>query len=347
MSNTQQMKIFEIIADIKAAIEDSPRPKLSSGNKRILDADLLFDLLGDLQVSIPEDVRRANSVLLEADNTISNAKDAAQDLLVDAQNQADGIVSQAQQQAQQLEYNAQQYYEQLVSEHTVLEEAQKRAQLLDRKAEHNATVVYDGAKRYADEILADVQRFLGEYQYLIGQNRDELGIRSQPQPEPDREYQQMVQNAYRPAQEQQEPMQPVQPAAQPMAAQPVEAPQAIPQAAKQQPVQRRERPVQQPAAAPAPQRSHRPERQPVQPVQPQELDDFDDEDDEEVAAPKSKFFGWFSRKNKQNDDFDDEFDEESDVENDEEFEEEPVRAKKKKQRKRPEPELDLDLDLDE
>ena len=67
-----------------------------------------------------------------------------------------------------------------VAEHEILQEAQKRAELLERKAEHNATVVYEGAKRYADAIIVDLTRFLGEYQTLIQKNRDELDVRREP-----------------------------------------------------------------------------------------------------------------------------------------------------------------------
>lgn len=49
------------------------------------------------------------------------------------------------------------------------------------KAEYNASQVYENAKTYADDILADLERFLGEYKRLVEVNRRDLDARS-PQP---------------------------------------------------------------------------------------------------------------------------------------------------------------------
>jgi hypothetical protein len=64
-----------------------------------------------------------------------------------------------------------------------MQEAERRAQLLSKKAEVNANIVYDGAKQYADEVLADVQKFLNSYQNSVMVNRRELGVLQRPQPQ--------------------------------------------------------------------------------------------------------------------------------------------------------------------
>jgi len=51
------MQIFTIIGQLEDMIERSPRPKLGNGaNKRVIDAEEMIDLLGDLKVTIPEDI---------------------------------------------------------------------------------------------------------------------------------------------------------------------------------------------------------------------------------------------------------------------------------------------------
>ena len=63
-NNTQIMQIFTIIGQLEDMIERSPRPKLGNGaNKRVIDAEEMIDLLGDLKVTIPEDIRRANRMM--------------------------------------------------------------------------------------------------------------------------------------------------------------------------------------------------------------------------------------------------------------------------------------------
>lgn len=181
--DSQNLKIFAILEQIEQTIENSPRPKIGGGNKRLVDVDEIMDLMGDLKVTIPEDIRRANSVMLEAQNMTDNAADHARDIVEKAQRQADKLVADANSASQQMLVKAKDEYERLVSEDEIYLEAQKRAQLLAAKAEFNANVVYENAKLYADQVLQDLERFLVEYEQLVKQNRKNLDARA-PQPQP-------------------------------------------------------------------------------------------------------------------------------------------------------------------
>ena len=77
MSSAQTMKIFSIINRIKQELEESPRSKFGGTNKRVVEVDRLLDLLEDLKVVIPEDIRRATGIISEAENTIADAKESA------------------------------------------------------------------------------------------------------------------------------------------------------------------------------------------------------------------------------------------------------------------------------
>lgn len=156
MSTNQSMQIFSIISQIEQVVENSPRPKLGGNTKRTVDVDEIYDLLGDLKVTIPEDIRRANSVLIDADNIVAHAEEQARDMAEEAERR----------------------FEQRLSEHEITAEAERRAAALTHMAETNANIVYEGAKQYADDILADLQRFLVKYQDLVAENRAELGVRA-------------------------------------------------------------------------------------------------------------------------------------------------------------------------
>ncbi len=180
---TESLKIFHIISQIEHALEASPRPKMSSGNKRTVDIDLLFDLLGDLKVTIPEDIRRANSVLIDANSLLASANEEGDELVNKAQMEAASIHEQALAASQEIHEAAEAEYQRRVSEHEVLLEAQRRAELLQQLAEQNANVVFDGAKQYADELLEDVQRYLMQYHAMVSNNRAELGINARQAPQ--------------------------------------------------------------------------------------------------------------------------------------------------------------------
>lgn len=179
-NNTQNMQIFTIIGQLEDMIERSPRPKLGNGaNKRVIDAEEMIDLLGDLKVTIPEDIRRANSVMIESQTMIDNADEHARDVVANAQEEADRLIAQAHAAADDIVEKAKQEYERLVQEDEIYQEAQRRAELLAKKAEANASLVFENAKCYADDVLKDLESFLGEYKQLVALNRKDLDARTQ------------------------------------------------------------------------------------------------------------------------------------------------------------------------
>ncbi len=170
------MKIFSIINRIKQELEESPRSKFGGGNKRVVEVDRLLDLLEDLKVVIPEDIRRATGILSEAENTIADAKENAVEIVEQAHQEADTILGQAQAQADSIRADAQAEFDHRVGESEVYKEAFTRASGIAAEAEENATAIYNGARKYADEILVDLQRYLAEYHQMIEANRKELGV---------------------------------------------------------------------------------------------------------------------------------------------------------------------------
>lgn len=210
------IRIFEIIMQLQDLIEESPRPKFGgNSDKRIVDVSEINDILGDMKVVIPEDVRRANSVLIEADKIISGANSMAEsttssaeeraaamledaqvrshDMVSKAQDDAKQIVADAQQRARETAENAQREYERLISENSVFTEACRRAEIVKDKAEQSANMVFDNAQGYADDVLNDLSQFIEQYLSMIERNRAELGAHNKQRE------QQMInaQNQYR------------------------------------------------------------------------------------------------------------------------------------------------------
>lgn len=184
MSSAQTMKIFSIINRIKQELEESPRSKFGGTTKRVVEVERLLDLLEDLKVVIPEDIRRATGIISEADNLLADAKESAQDIVEQAHQEADTILSQAEGEAAGIRSNAQSEFETRVSESEVYNEAFRRASGIASEAEENANAIYNGARKYADEILVDLQRYLAEYHQMIEQNRKELGFTEESVPVP-------------------------------------------------------------------------------------------------------------------------------------------------------------------
>lgn len=184
MSSAQTMKIFSIINRIKQELEESPRSKFGGAAKRVVEVDRLLDLLEDLKVVIPEDIRRATGILSEAENTIADAKENAIEIVEQAHQEADTILGHAQARADSIRMEAQEEFDHRVSESEVYKDAFTRASGIAAEAEDNATAIYNGARKYADEILVDLQRYIAEYHQMIETNRRELGVDDLSAPAP-------------------------------------------------------------------------------------------------------------------------------------------------------------------
>ena len=183
---------LEKINELEEIIESSPAPRFGGNtDRRIIDIDEIYNLLGDLKVTIPEDVRKADSIITDAKNITAKAENYANELVDNAQARADAIISEAESKKRNIiataEANASSIIteaeakrEALLDEHSIVEEAERRANLLERKAEYNAKRVYDNAKGYADGVLGSLMQFLEDYYGVIEVNRNDLGVVPKP-----------------------------------------------------------------------------------------------------------------------------------------------------------------------
>lgn len=173
--NHQSLRIFTIISQLEQLLEIAPRPKLAGGaTKRIVDISEVFDIIGDLKVTIPEDIRKANSVLLEATDLMQSANNEALEIIEKSRREAAAMLQQAQEELEHSRALAEHEFEARVSEDALMAEVQRRSDLLQQHAEHNANAVYESAKQYADATLQHLQSYLMENYHRIGKNREDL-----------------------------------------------------------------------------------------------------------------------------------------------------------------------------
>lgn len=180
------------ISELEEIIDSSPAPRFGgNSDRRIVDIEEIYNLLGDLKVTIPEDARKAESIISDAKNITAKAENYASELVNNAQARADGLISEAESRrdaiittaeanAGSIIAEAEAKREEILDEHDITVEAQRRADLLLRKAEYNAKNVYENAKSYADEVLASLMQFLDDYYSVVESNRKDLGAVRKP-----------------------------------------------------------------------------------------------------------------------------------------------------------------------
>lgn len=122
------MDILHLVDRLEEVFNDG-RP-IPLTRKLAVDEDRVLELIDQMRVSIPEEVKKAQQIL----------------------NQRDKILAQAQEEAQRTVQLAQEKATQLVERETLVEQAKLRAQDVIRQAEDEA----DGIRADADDYVLDV-----------------------------------------------------------------------------------------------------------------------------------------------------------------------------------------------
>ncbi len=121
------MDILHLVDRLEEVFNDG-RP-IPLTRKLAVDEDRVLELIDQMRVSIPEEVKKAQQIL----------------------NQRDKILAQAQEEAQRTVQLAQEKARQLVEKELIVEQAKQRAQEIIRQAELDA----DGIRADADEYVLD------------------------------------------------------------------------------------------------------------------------------------------------------------------------------------------------
>lgn len=120
--------------------------------KRLVDVEKCLDIVSELRVTLPDDVKDAEVIVRDREQIIA-----------DAQQQADQIIADARQQ-----------FEQMVSNHAIVQEAQRRANAMIREAEEKTIEEEDSCTAYLDDVLGNVEQHLRRVLDDVRQNRLEV-----------------------------------------------------------------------------------------------------------------------------------------------------------------------------
>jgi cell division septum initiation protein DivIVA len=117
----------------------------------IVDEDRMLDIIDQMRISIPEEVKKAQQVFAQKDRVLAQAQEEAGRKLSIAQEKAD----------------------QLVEKDLVVADAQKRASTIIEHARIEADNIRTGADEYAMDKLIDLERTV---QVLINQIRNGMRV---------------------------------------------------------------------------------------------------------------------------------------------------------------------------
>lgn len=183
-------RIEQIIEEIEDYIDTCKGPLLGSGDKIIVNRERMEELLRELRMKTPEEIKRYQKVLAN--------KDA---ILADAQQKAEAIIAQANIQNQEL-VNEHEIMQQAYGQaNQVIEMATNQAQEILDNATRDANEIRLGAIQYTDDMLANLQDMVQklvessnsryaammnnfqDFYNVITSNRAELAPQSAAEPE--------------------------------------------------------------------------------------------------------------------------------------------------------------------
>lgn len=138
-------KIEQIIEDIYDFIENC-KPKMFSQNKVEVPKDELYDLLDELRLRTPDEIKRYQKIISNRDAIIKDAEEKAVGIIEEAKQKAEAILNENEimQQA-------------FARANEMVSEAASRSEHTLMSAERDAEQIRNGALSYANEILAAVE----------------------------------------------------------------------------------------------------------------------------------------------------------------------------------------------
>ena len=144
------MNLLTLLEDLDEELSKSASVPLTG--KRLVDVEKCLDIVSELRVSLPDDVRDAEVIVRDREQIIA-----------DAQNQAAQIIADAHQQ-----------FEQIVNQHAIVQEAQHRASIIVNEAIAQADAEADSCTQYLVDVLGSVEQHLGRVLDDVHHNRVEV-----------------------------------------------------------------------------------------------------------------------------------------------------------------------------
>ena len=144
------MEIFTFLEDMEDIIENSKEIPLM--HKVVLDKNQLLDIIKDIRLKLPEELKTAKAIKEEHDKIIAKAQEEADEIVKEAENR---IIS-------------------MIDEHEITKKAYEQKDKIIENANDMAREISNGTKAYADSVLEGIQVALEDALKVIENNRKEI-----------------------------------------------------------------------------------------------------------------------------------------------------------------------------
>lgn len=141
-------RIEQLIEDIYEFVESCRMQPLSS-SKVIVPKDELYDLLDELRLRTPDEIKRYQKIIANRDAIIADAEEKAQTIIAQAKESANSLINDH-------EIMQQAYYQ----ANEIVNQATAQAEKIIGVANNDADQIRTGALSYTNDMLAEVENVL-------------------------------------------------------------------------------------------------------------------------------------------------------------------------------------------
>ena len=143
MSELKEYKpLNDLLERLDATIDDGATVPFS--NKKMVDAEYLHELVDEVRISVPPEIKRAQELEEQRKEILENSKKEAENIRQSAESDKAAVLAEARAQA-----------EQLVSQQEIIERANKYARETVEKANQEAAEILAQARAEGESIVAD------------------------------------------------------------------------------------------------------------------------------------------------------------------------------------------------
>jgi cell division septum initiation protein DivIVA len=156
------MNIEDILEDMDVTLDHGhPIPLMS--HKVIVDGDRLRELINDIRLNIPAEIKRAKLIDFDCERILNDAKAKAEQIVQDAEARSQHIIQ-----------DAEAHAEQLCSAEVVQKEARQRGADMLMRAQRGSNEIKAAAEDYVNRLLNDAEAYFSANLQEVQQTKSKI-----------------------------------------------------------------------------------------------------------------------------------------------------------------------------
>lgn len=173
------MEVMLLLDALEDILEKAPNLPLS--NKSVINKEELQEIIKDIRIKLPDEVKQAQwikeerqKILIEAKKDAENLRRESEEKLQKIKEERQRVLAEAEREAEIIKKEADKKIQDLIDESDIVKKANEQAKQIIIDAQIDAKKIRLGSKAYADELLAELEKHAANILETIKENREEL-----------------------------------------------------------------------------------------------------------------------------------------------------------------------------